>query len=35
MNDLFRKSALPVILLALFCSGLRHAGQAAADHLAR
>jgi hypothetical protein len=36
MNDLFRKSALPVILL-LDCPvrGLRHAGQAAADHLAR
>jgi hypothetical protein len=34
MNDLFRKSALPVILLALLF-GLRHAGQAAAVHLAR
>jgi hypothetical protein len=37
MNAHFRKPALPVILLAstvLFC-GLRHAGQAAAVHLAR
>jgi len=33
MNDLFRKSALPIMLLAL--TGLRYAGQAAAVHLAR
>jgi hypothetical protein len=33
MNLSFRFYALPLILLALF--GLRHAGQAAAVHLAR
>ena len=33
MNDLFRKSALPVILLAL--AGCATQGQATADHLAR
>ncbi len=36
MNARFRKSALPLILLAsTFCCGLRHAGQTAAGHLAR
>lgn len=35
MNALFRKSVLPLILLASTVLGLRLAGQAAAVHFAR